>query len=201
MPIENNKYVAPGWVNDTTPAINATEMNAISNTLACVPIANGGTGGTTAQAARNNLGFTTTGNANTPVYFNSSGLPTQMTGQLPIEKGGSGMSGVITVKESENGRSIFYKWGKVVMWYYRSTDPLVTIRTMEGYVPSSCRPIAGVYLFVAGTTTNGTEQDQLQTPRLYYRVIIRTNGNVDMIAPNGNTASYYPKFTATWLIA
>ena len=111
------------------------------------------------------------------------------------------MSGVITVKESENGKSIFYKWGKVVMWYYRSTDPLVTERTMEGYVPSSCRPIAGVYLFVAGTTTNGTEQNQLQTPRLYYRVIIRTNGNVDMIAPNGNTASYYPKFTATWLIA
>jgi len=92
MPISNGKYVPPtgGWVNDTDPAINATEMNAISDTLKQVPIANGGTGATTASGARTNLGFGAAGSANTPVYFNSSGLPTAMTGALPVSRGGTG---------------------------------------------------------------------------------------------------------------
>lgn len=72
MPIENGKYVNPGWVNGTSPAMNATEMNAISNTLVCVPIANGGTGATTAAAARNKLGLGNT------------------AGALPIANGGTG---------------------------------------------------------------------------------------------------------------
>lgn len=34
MPIQNNKYVAPTWENNAPPAMNAEEMQAISNTLA-----------------------------------------------------------------------------------------------------------------------------------------------------------------------
>lgn len=34
MPIVNGKYVAPTWINKQAPAINATELNAISQTLA-----------------------------------------------------------------------------------------------------------------------------------------------------------------------
>lgn len=72
MPIENGKYVNPGWVNGTSPAMNATEMNAISNTLALVPIANGGTGGATVAAARKNLGLGNT------------------SGAVPLANGGTG---------------------------------------------------------------------------------------------------------------
>lgn len=63
MPINNGKYVNPGWVNATTPAIAAAELNAMSNTIAQVPVANGGTGGTTVASARNNLGLGNTAGA------------------------------------------------------------------------------------------------------------------------------------------
>lgn len=33
MPITNGKYINPGWVNGQPPAINASELNAISDTL------------------------------------------------------------------------------------------------------------------------------------------------------------------------
>lgn len=34
MPIVDGKYVAPTWINKQAPAINASELNAISQTLA-----------------------------------------------------------------------------------------------------------------------------------------------------------------------
>ena len=36
MPISGGKYVAPTWNNGSSPAINAAELQAISNTLAAV---------------------------------------------------------------------------------------------------------------------------------------------------------------------
>lgn len=33
MPITNNRYVAPTWVNNASPAINASELQAICNTV------------------------------------------------------------------------------------------------------------------------------------------------------------------------
>ena len=74
MPIQNGKYVNPGWTNDTDPAMNAAEMNAISDSIAQLPIANGGTGATTVAGARNNLGL---GNTN---------------GAVPVANGGTGGS-------------------------------------------------------------------------------------------------------------
>ena len=44
MPIQNGKYVNPGWLNNGPPAIDAAEMNAISDTLENLD-AGGGTGG------------------------------------------------------------------------------------------------------------------------------------------------------------
>lgn len=44
MPIINGKYKNPGWVNDTLPAIDEREMNAISDTLAKLDAGGGGGG-------------------------------------------------------------------------------------------------------------------------------------------------------------
>lgn len=302
MPLENGIYVAPegGWVNDTNPAINATEMNAISTTLECVKIANGGTGGTTKPTARNNLGFAAsgsantpvyfksnglptpmtgslpvelggtgsstaagarerlgfgnagnsstpvyfqnglptpitgtlsienggtgastatqarnnldfgaTGNANVPVYFNSSGLPQAMSGELPINLGGSGMAGTTKVKESDNKNSVLYRWGKIAMWYFVSTDPLVDVRKMTEYIPTSLCPANYVHAMVPGVIRSSSTGNL--PPLIYYNLTIVPNfdaqGNVAgpstvyMMAPHGNTSSYYPRFAITWLIA
>ena len=96
MPISNGAYVAPNWANNTSPYINATELNAISNTLQTVPVKNGGTGATTASAALTNLGalakanVVSKGSASTPVYFNASGVATAITSPIPVSLGGTG---------------------------------------------------------------------------------------------------------------
>lgn len=48
MPIVNGKYVNPGWVNNSPPALSASEMNAISDTLEQLSQGGGGSGGGTA---------------------------------------------------------------------------------------------------------------------------------------------------------
>lgn len=44
MPIINGKYVNPGWINNSPPPLNASELNAISDTLAQLSQGGGGTG-------------------------------------------------------------------------------------------------------------------------------------------------------------
>lgn len=45
MPISNGKYINPGWVNGQPPAINASELNAISDTLESLDGVGGKRGG------------------------------------------------------------------------------------------------------------------------------------------------------------
>lgn len=104
MPIVNGKYVNPGWVNNTSPYINAAEMNDISNTLANVPVANGGTGKTSLTSNAILLGNGTSaiktlnsvagalfsqGNGNLPAY-----------GTLPIAYGGTGKTTAAGVRNA-----------------------------------------------------------------------------------------------------
>lgn len=44
MPISGGKYVAPTWANGSAPALSAAEMQAISDSIALLPVENGGTG-------------------------------------------------------------------------------------------------------------------------------------------------------------
>lgn len=55
MPISDGKYVSPTWVNGAAPALTATEMQAITDTLELVPVANGGTGATSLDTFKRNL--------------------------------------------------------------------------------------------------------------------------------------------------
>lgn len=94
MPITNGVYVNPNWVNNTSPYINATEMNAISDTLEQVPIANGGTGATTVAGARNNLGLGNT------------------AGAVPIANGGTGATSAASALANLGGASLSGLAGK-----------------------------------------------------------------------------------------
>lgn len=100
MPIVDGAYKNPGWINGTTPAIDDTEMNAISDSLECLPIANGGTGATTIAGARNALGLGNTSGA-IPIANGGTGATTvagarnalglgNTSGAVPVANGGTG---------------------------------------------------------------------------------------------------------------
>lgn len=100
MPIVNGAYVSPNWVNGSTPAITAAELQAITGTLQKVPVENGGTGANTVAGARNALGLGNTSGA-LPVANGGTGASTvaqarntlglgNTDGPLPVENGGTG---------------------------------------------------------------------------------------------------------------
>lgn len=94
MPIVSGKYVNPNWVNNSNPAIDQAELNDMSNTLAKVPVANGGTGADNAADARTNLGITL-GNlgalaANGGVATNLRVNSWNSNTVVPIANGGTG---------------------------------------------------------------------------------------------------------------
>ena len=60
MPIQNGKYVNPGWLDNGPPAIDAAEMNAISKTLENLD-AGGGSGRGGKRYARFVIGTSTNG--------------------------------------------------------------------------------------------------------------------------------------------
>ena len=109
MPISGGKYVAPTWVNNTSPAIDQAELQAVCNTLQQVPVENGGTGATTAAGALTNLGavpltnVASKGSASTPVYFNASGVATAISSPLPASLGGTGSSSLANMMTSAKG--------------------------------------------------------------------------------------------------
>ena len=96
MPINNGAYENPNWINNTSPYIDADEMNAISETLENVPVANGGTGKQT-QNANSVLVGNGTGalknvdSANGALYATGSGQLPQF-GILPVAQGGTGQT-------------------------------------------------------------------------------------------------------------
>lgn len=117
-------YQNPGFVNNTEPYLNAQNLNAIADTLECVPVENGGTGATTAANARANLGLNTEGvnamvngtalpvtnggtgattaaNARANLGLNKAGINALVNGNaLPIANGGTGATTVAAARNA-----------------------------------------------------------------------------------------------------
>ena len=100
MPIVNGAYVSPNWVNGSTPAITAAELQAITSTLQKVPVENGGTGANTVAGARNALGLGNTSGA-VPIANGGTSATTvaearknlglgNTSGAVPVANGGTG---------------------------------------------------------------------------------------------------------------
>ena len=204
MPIQNGIYVAPTWYNDTNPPIDAAELQDICDSIEKLPVANGGTGATTASQALNNLGALAVskvagiGNANTPVYFNSSGTAKPMTGQLPISLGGTGTNNTLKIYGDSDNVFLMVKWGNVVMLRYRAYAPVLTRwnHDLSEFAPANCMPRTAVYVTAQGVSMPG---DITAPARMIYNAVITTDGEFVVCAPPNNTNEYYPRFTTTWL--
>ena len=139
MPISGGKYVAPQWNNGTQPYINASELQAISDSVALLPIANGGTGATTVAGARNALGLGNT------------------SGALPIANGGTGED-IARIADTETHRianQAAYETAKKAgatekTWHCMM---LPTSRDSHIYLDGVTAPIDGeFYSFKGGST-------------------------------------------------
>lgn len=104
MPRNNGVYTNPGWVNGMSPNINATEMNAISDTLENVGVANGGTGRTSNTSNSVLVGNGTSAvknisSANGALYSTGAGTEPQF-GVLPVAQGGTGQTSISNLRNS-----------------------------------------------------------------------------------------------------
>ena len=158
MPINSGAYVNPGWVNDTTPYLDADELNAMSNTLAQVPVKNGGTGKTShttnALLAGNNVSAVkniATGNG--ALYATGANALPQF-GVLPVAQGGTGSTGVssVTINDTFFDGKI-YKWGKVVYVSMLSKISAEEIN-YNNYIPDGYRPAKAIVFTCVGGTAN-----------------------------------------------
>ena len=95
-------YSNPGWVNNSAPAIDAENLNSISNTLTLVPVQNGGTGagsftsGALLKGSGTNAISTLSGTG--AVYATSNNNP--QFGTLPVSCGGTGTTNLNTLKSN-----------------------------------------------------------------------------------------------------
>lgn len=115
MPIVSDAYQAPDWLDGQAPAIDADELTAMSQTLEKIPVANGGTGATTASEARTNLGITPANIGALPtsggtisgnltvtgsLTGNLTGNADNIDGVVAIAHGGTGATTVATARNA-----------------------------------------------------------------------------------------------------
>lgn len=213
MPITGGKYVNPGWVNGTSPNINAVEMNAISDSLEQVPVANGGTGATNAAGARTNLGvpnindLKNKGNATTPVFFDSNGAAqpiTVISGNLSATA--NDITKTYTAVAHLDGN--YSKFGKVVMVNVRvaidhppttrpSDEPVRNRYSFTGLIPSGFRPPSHVEVTAAERLTDDANAWYDTTAYLH----IQANGDVKLVEGRRQTIvpHYYIRFTIVYI--
>ena len=188
MPRSNGVYSNPGWVNGTTPAINATEMNAISDTLSTVGVANGGTGKTshTSNSVLVGNGTNAVKNITTvsgALYSTGSGSEPRF-GVLPEAQGGTGSTGMTTVtynQESGGIKSVVCrKWGRVVELQITTDRINGGGFTSGSYVPSGYRPSSRTWFTFAGHDHSGTDSTRT---RGVMTASIDPDGEIDFLSP------------------
>lgn len=140
-------YTAPTFVNNNTPAINATNLNNLAKAVESLGVENGGTGNASFADGAILLGDGTnpidelTGTG--AVFATQSGSP-QM-GTLPVSCGGTGATTIAQLKENLGLTNA----GFVI----QSTAPSITTvlwidtnnGTMKYYNGSNWIPIVGTY--------------------------------------------------------
>lgn len=93
-------YEAPTFVNGSTPALNATNMNALAEAVESLGVENGGTGkqSITSGALVKGNGTGAIGEVigTGAVYATASGSPT--FGTLPVSCGGTGVTSIAALK-------------------------------------------------------------------------------------------------------
>lgn len=190
MPINGNgAYVNPQWVNNSEPYINANELNAISNTLQQVPIANGGTGATTAAQALTNLGaepkanVTSKGSNEFPVYFDASGVATPISTISGISLPGAGVD--------FNGS--ISKFGKLVMITGTTASKQINM-TIQDYIPEGYRPIQQAYGYAFGVNSTSDSAQPVGAGV----VSINTSGSIRVSLVEQSTL-YYIRFTIVYI--
>lgn len=196
MPIVNGKYVNPGWVNGAQPYINASELNDISTTLEQLPIANGGTGATTASAALTNLGaepktnVTSKGSNELPVYFDANGVATPIT--------------VLTTPLSDfpalsDFTGTISKFGKLVMITATLNILLPGGYEASGVIPSGYRPVQQAYGMAFGIRSTSASA----APICGGIVSINTSGSIRLERNEKPSIdeSLYLRFSITYVSA
>lgn len=196
MPITNGKYVSPIWINNTTPAINETELNAMSDTLEkldktnFVPqlLVDATVTGTTVTVTNGSSVFTKAYNGSTLTFnLDSFGLWTVTMTQ------GSQTSGAITVNVSE------VKQYSVTLAFFSASIIVnypagATVTATSGNITLTAPDTSGTHTFVvpmAGTwVINITSGSNVVTTN----VIISSEGQVKNVVVNsfGTTASVSP---------
>lgn len=164
MPRNNGVYSNPGWVNGTTPAINATEMNAISDTLAKVGVQNGGTGRTEFKPNAVLLGNETSTLQNVRTKHGAFyALGTDDLPQfdvLPMSCGGTGSTGLITTGNLGQHSSFIQsgyltKFGKLVVLEITTQSTSGSFET-GSYIPSGYRPQRNLWFTFTGSNSGNT---------------------------------------------
>jgi len=95
-------YVNPGWTNGAAPAIDANNLNSISDTLEAVPVENGGTGANSLTSGAilkgNGTGAVAELTGTGAVYANTANNP--LFGTLPVSCGGTGVTSLEALRSA-----------------------------------------------------------------------------------------------------
>ena len=216
MPIVSGAYVSPSWANGTSPYINASELQAMSDSIACLPVANGGTGATSASAALTALGavplsnVTSKGSNNRPVFFNSSGIAAPIDEPLPLAYGGTGqdnhiISGALGDYAFPSGYlsdGWFRKWGRVVTLYaYTSIMPSSGRITIDSFYGNSImKPNTYYYGLAVGVTNRSVSNDSECVYSFARFAYDHTSDTFSLYPAQSASRSLYYQFTITYLV-